>query len=66
MDITILRELGFTEREVKVYISLLELGTSTAGPIAVKSRLPQTKVYETLGKLIDKGLVSYIVVSNEG
>jgi sugar-specific transcriptional regulator TrmB len=63
MDISVLRELGFSEREIKVYIALLEIGKSTAGPIAVRARLPQTKVYETLGKLIGRGLVSYIVVS---
>lgn len=63
MDIEIFKELGFTEREIKVYLALLELGSSTAGPIAVKSKLPHTKVYDTLGKLIEKGLVSYIIVS---
>ena len=63
MDITVFKELGFTEREIRVYLALLELGTSTAGPIVVKSRLPHNKVYETLGKLIDKGLISYVVVS---
>jgi sugar-specific transcriptional regulator TrmB len=63
MDTTILKELGFTEREIKVYIALLEIGKSTAGPIAIKAKLPQTKVYETLGRLIEKGLVSFILVS---
>lgn len=63
MDISLLKELGFTEREIKVYLALLELGSSKAGPIAVKSGLPHTKVYDTLDKLIKKGLVSYVVVS---
>lgn len=63
MNISILKEIGFTEREIKVYIALLEIGKSTAGPIAIKANLPQTKVYETLGKLIKKGLVSFIVIS---
>ncbi|MEK6959736.1 MAG: helix-turn-helix domain-containing protein [Nanoarchaeota archaeon] len=63
MDTSVLSELGFSDREIKVYIALLELGSSKAGPIAARSGLPHTKVYETLGKLIQKGLVSYIVVS---
>jgi sugar-specific transcriptional regulator TrmB len=63
MDTSILKELGFSDREIRVYIALLEIGKSTAGPIAVKAQLSQTKVYETLGKLIDKGLVTYIVIS---
>ena len=63
MDSVLFKELGFTEREIRVYISLLELGESTAGPIASKSRLAHTKVYDTLERLIGKGLVTYILVS---
>ena len=63
MDYSILRELGFSERETKVYIALLELGSSKAGPISAKSGLPHTKVYETLDKLQEKGLVNFIIVS---
>lgn len=63
MDLTILRELGFTEREVKVYVALLELGQSTAGPIASKAKLAHPKVYDTLERLIEKGLVNYVIVS---
>lgn len=63
MDLSVLREIGFTERETKVYLALLELGQSTAGPIAAKARLAHTKVYDTLERLIEKGLVTYIVIS---
>ena len=59
----IFRDLGFSEREIKVYLSLLELGSSTVGPIAAKTRLQHSKVYQTLEKLIDKGLVSFIIKS---
>ena len=60
---TILRELGFSERETKVYIALLEIGLTTTGPITNKTKLQSAKVYETLNKLIDKGLVSFIIKS---
>ncbi len=63
MDFDILREMGFTEREIRVYVALLELGTAKAGPIAIKAKLSQTKVYETLGRLQQQGLASYIMVS---
>ncbi|HLC84284.1 MAG TPA: helix-turn-helix domain-containing protein [Candidatus Nanoarchaeia archaeon] len=63
MDLALFEELGFTQREIKVYLALIEIGSSTTGPIAAKSGLPLTKVYETLDKLREKGLVSYIVVS---
>jgi HTH-type transcriptional regulator, sugar sensing transcriptional regulator len=63
MDIELFKEIGFTERETKVYFALIELGQSTAGPIAAKAKLSHTKVYETLERLINKGLVAYSVVS---
>jgi len=56
----IFRDLGFSEREIKVYLALLELGATTVGPIATKTRLQHSKVYQTLEKLIDRGLVSFI------
>ncbi len=59
----LLKELGFSEREVKVYLALLELGSTTTGPIASKTRIQHSKVYQTLEKLIDKGLASYIIKS---
>ncbi|MFC1801408.1 TrmB family transcriptional regulator [Nanoarchaeota archaeon] len=63
MDTEIFRELGFTERELKVYLALLELGSTTVGPITTKTKLQAAKVYETLDKLIEKGLVSFVIVS---
>lgn len=63
MDTSILKEIGFSDREIRVYIALLEIGKSTAGPIAVKAQLSQTKVYETLGKLIERGLIRYTLIS---
>ncbi|MDD5193558.1 MAG: helix-turn-helix domain-containing protein [Candidatus Nanoarchaeia archaeon] len=63
MEVSILREIGLTEREIKVYVALLELGKTTAGPISSRARLAHTKVYDTLQRLVEKGLVSYIVVS---
>ncbi|MFA6461192.1 MAG: helix-turn-helix domain-containing protein [Candidatus Woesearchaeota archaeon] len=59
----IFKELGFSEREIKVYLSLLELGSSKVGPLAAKTRMQHSKVYQTLEKLIDKGLVTYVMKS---
>jgi len=63
MEEEIFRELGFSEREIKVYLALLELGQTTVGPIAAKTRLQHSKVYQTLEKLIDRGLVSFVIKS---
>jgi sugar-specific transcriptional regulator TrmB len=61
MDTKILEAVGFTKGEIKVYLALLELGETTTGPIIEKSGITGSKVYEILDKLIDKGLVSYII-----
>ncbi len=63
MEDGILRELGFSEREIKIYLALLSLGQTTVGPIAAKTRMQHSKVYQTLEKLIDKGLVSFVIKS---
>ena len=63
MEISILKEIGFSDREIKVYLALLELGQSTVGPIASRTRIQHSKIYQTLEKLIDKGLASFIIKS---
>lgn len=63
MEKDVLRDLGFSEREIKVYLALLELGSTTVGPIAAKTRLQHSKVYQTLEKLIDRGLVTFVLKS---
>lgn len=62
MDTQILEDLGFTNAEIKVYLALLELGTSTAGPIIEKSGLQSSVVHTTINKLIGKGFVSFVKV----
>ena len=53
-----------TKNEIKVYLALLELGTTTTGTLARKSELHTSRVYESLSKLIEKGLVSFVIKSN--
>lgn len=59
-DKDVLAEIGLTEREAKVYLALLELGSTTTGPIIKKSGVPNSKIYEILESLQNKGLVSWI------
>src|SRR3989338_5391745 len=59
MNTKILEDIGLTNAEIKVYLSLLELGTSTAGPILQKSGLQNSVVHMTINRLIDKGFVSF-------
>lgn len=60
MDTQILEDIGLTNAEIKVYLALLELGSSTAGPIIDKTNLQSSVVHATLGKLTQKGFVSSI------
>ena len=60
MDTQILEDIGLSNAEIKVYLALLELGTSTAGPILEKSGLQNSVVHMTLNKLIDRGFVTFI------
>jgi len=57
----ILEEIGLTKSEIKVYMALLELGSSATGKIVDKSKASSSKIYEILDKLMQKGLVSFIV-----
>jgi sugar-specific transcriptional regulator TrmB len=61
MDVAILEDLGLTQAEIKVYVALLELGSSSAGPIVEKSTLQNSVVHRALHTLIDKGLISYVL-----
>lgn len=59
-----LREVGFSKNESKVYLALLELGSSNVGKIAGKSGVHRTNVYDALEGLKKKGLASYILKEN--
>jgi len=61
MQTQILKELGFTNGEIKVYFALFDLGTTTVGPISRKAEVTHAKVYPILDKLIEKGLVSHTI-----
>ncbi len=56
-----LLKIGLTEGEAKVYLALSELGSSTVGPIVKKSRVAYSNIYDILNRLIDKGIVSFII-----
>lgn len=56
-----LQELGLTNAEIKAYVALLELGSSTAGPVLEKSGLQNSVVHRALHSLIEKGLINYVL-----
>lgn len=56
-----LGQIGLTTNEVKVYLALVDLGTSLAGNIARKAGLHRRQTYDALHRLIGKGLASYTI-----
>ncbi len=61
IDIKPLEEIGLTKSEIKVYLALLESGSSSTGPIVERSRIASSKIYEIVEKLIHKGLASFVI-----
>lgn len=64
MDFNVLRKIGLTDGEIRVYKALINLGKSSTGGIMKKSGISSSKVYLILDKLIQKGLVSFIIENN--
>ncbi|HLC67176.1 MAG TPA: helix-turn-helix domain-containing protein [Candidatus Nanoarchaeia archaeon] len=63
MDAKLLEDIGLTEGETKVYLTLLELGTTTTGSIIQNSGISASKVYQILDRLAKKGLVGHVMIS---
>ena len=64
MNIAVLKRIGLTESEIKVYFALMKLGLSSTGPIIKESTINHSKIYFVLKKLEDKGLASHVIKSN--
>lgn len=57
----VLEKIGLTSSESKVYSALLGLGSVSRKELIKKSGISPSKIYEVTDKLIEKGLVSYIL-----
>jgi predicted transcriptional regulator len=60
MDVKILEKIGLTKGEIKAYLALLKLGSSSTGPIAKSSGVSRSKLYTIMDKLEEKGLASHV------
>ena len=65
MYLGILQDLGLTPNEAKIYQTLLEVGELGVGVISTKSKVHRRNVYDTLDRLIEKGLVFQILNKGE-
>ena len=60
----VLRKIGLTEGEIRVYKALIKSGNSSTGPIMNESGISSSKVYLILDKLIKKGLINFSLENN--
>src|SRR3989344_1119585 len=60
METQILTEIGLTPGEIKTYLALLKIGSSSTGPLAKESQFSRSKLYAIRNKLEKKGLASHI------
>lgn len=64
-DIPSLERIGLAKNDRKVYLALLELGSATVSALVKKTALHRSYIYDLLDKLIDLGLVSFIIKNNK-
>jgi len=61
MNIEELIGLGLTKNEAKTYLSLIKFGKASANELIRHTKMHKKLVYENIEKLIDKGLVTFII-----
>ena len=61
----ILQQLGLSLNESRVYEAMLYVGESNVNSISIKSKVHRRNVYDSLHKLIEKGLASETFVKGE-
>lgn len=61
MHLDILEELGLSQNESKIYETLLEQGESTVSHISTKSKIHRRNIYDSMDRLIEKGLVFRVI-----
>jgi len=56
-----LKHIGLNEKEIQIYLSLLDLGSSTVLSIAKRSGIKRPTAYLVLESLVEKGFASRII-----
>jgi len=60
----VLQDLGLSDGEIAVYLSLLKLGSVPVSKIKEDTGLHRTTIYDFVEKLLNKALISFVVENN--
>lgn len=60
-----LMQIGLSLNEARVYEALMQLGEVNVNTISIKSKVHRRNVYDSLNKLIEKGLVAQYILKEE-
>ena len=57
---SILQNIGLTQKEAKIYLAALEVGSSPVSKIAAKAKINRVTTYSIIEKLISKGMFNFM------
>lgn len=60
MQFKALEKMGLTRQQEEIYLELLKKGSSTVGNLIKSTKVGRVSCYDTLNRLINKGLVSFV------
>lgn len=61
----LLRGIGLSQNEARIYEALLHTGEASVQTISLKSKVHRRNVYDSLSKLLEKGLASEVFINGE-
>lgn len=64
-DIEALKKVGLTKNNRKVYLALIDSGESTVSDLVKKTGMHRSYIYDILDRLIDLGLIGFIIKNNK-
>lgn len=59
MNQDILKQIGLTNNEIKIYLSILKLGRCSGNQVKKETKISNSQTYSGLNKLIDEGMIIY-------
>jgi predicted transcriptional regulator len=62
----LLKQLGFAEKEIKVYLTVLEQGKTTPANVALLTGINRSTVYSIAKDLLEKGVIAEDIAGTKG